>query len=303
MKRTLALLLCGSMALLQSCGGEDNPKSTNSVAKSNQLDTSKLKEQIGEEMYERTRSMFYSMPSPIELQSMIESAGGYFRDDLVHDPQLASQYQTTGSQAMALGVYGTNLSYSAVFEQQQEALLFMAAAQRVAKKMGINDPFSGAIIERANTNISNKDSMLLIVSEIYWEMNSQLQEENRNQLGLLVLASGWIEGIYLGSQILDIENPEKNMADVLVEQRIVATQLNEMFTDYRSDALIASSEVIFRPLIDLYMTLKTNDEPSTLTEKNGKTIIAGKKKVEYTTTDLKNIRETAASARAKLIGQ
>ncbi len=300
MNKSTIVYLCLVGLIASSCGGESQ-QSGNEDSPSNVIDTSLIKEGMGEEMYDRARTMFYSMPSPIELQTMIEKAGGYFRADLLHNPQTSSQYQTTDQQALALGVYGTDMSYATVFNQQQESLLFLAAAQRVSKKMGIHDPFNGNLIERADANMADKDSMLLIVSELYWELNSQLQEENRNQLGLIVLAAGWLEGIYLGTQIMNADKPEPEIAQVLMDQRFVAMQLNEMFIDYHDDSFIQQTEDFFRPLIDKYLSLELDEQPTTVKETNGKVVIGGASSVIYNPNDLIEIKSLASEARAKII--
>ena len=300
MKKSIIVYLFFSGLLLSSCGGESE-NSNKEKKPTNLIDTSLIKEGMGDEMYDRARTMFYSMPSPIELQTMIEKAGGYFRADLLHNPQTSSQYQTTDQQALALGVYGTDMSYATVFNQQQESLLFLAAAQRVSKKMGIHDPFNGDLIERANANMADKDSMLLIVSELYWELNSQLQEENRNQLGLIVLAAGWLEGIYLGTQIMNADKPEPEIAKVLMDQRFVAMQLNEMFIDYHDDPFIKATEEFFKPILEKYLSLKMDEQETTLKEANGKTVIGGATSVIFSPEDLTQIKQLAEEARAKII--
>jgi hypothetical protein len=299
--RTLTLSVIGAILLLASgCGGE-SAEDVNANKLSGDIDTTRIKDDVGEELYGRARAMFYSMPTPLELQSMIEASGGHFREDLLHDPQTSSQYSTKEQEAFALGVFGTDMSYATVFDQQQDALLYMAAAQRVAKKMGIRDPFGSGLMERAKNNSTRKDSMLLIVSEIYWELNSQLQEENRNQIGLIVLAAGWVEGVYLGSQIMMEGRPNKEMEQLLMDQRFIASQLDALFKDYASDPFISTTEPFFRDLIDRYLAIPMVDQPTTIKEKNGKTVIGGASRVTYSETDLEEITILAVETRNKIL--
>lgn len=301
MRTPLIMLCCVSLLMLSGCGGEEAPKSGINKTSEEDLDTNNIKAKLGEEMYERTREIFYAMPSPLELQSIVEQAGGYFRADLLHDPQQSSQYQSTDKLAKMLGVYGTNMSYATVYRQQQESILHLAASQRVAKAMGITDPFQGQLIDRANANMANKDSMMLIVSEMYWEMNSQLQEEERNALGLVVLTAGWVEGVYLGSQILDEHNPQPAIAEVLVEQRFIAQQIQDMLIDYEEDALVANIQTEVKPLLDAFLILELTEKPASVRKENGKTVIGGAQEITYTNEDLTKIRSFAKELREKFI--
>jgi hypothetical protein len=295
------MVCCLSLSILVGCGGEEAPKTQVPEGANAELDTNEMKSKLGEEMYERTRDIFYSMPSPLELQSIVEQAGGYFRADLLHDPKLSAQYQGTEKLSRVLGIYGTDMSYATVYKQQQESILHLAASQRVAKAMGITDPFQGHLIDRANASMSNKDSMMLIVSEMYWEMNSQLQEEERNALGLVVLAAGWVEGVYLGSQILDEKEPQPAIAEVLVEQRFIADQIDKMLNDYQEDPLVAGMQKEVRPLLEAFLALPLNETAATVRKENGKTVIGGKQEITYTIEDLNTIRSLAKALREKFI--
>ncbi|MEQ9187040.1 MAG: hypothetical protein RLP15_04845 [Cryomorphaceae bacterium] len=300
MRSTTLLFSLAILLTTASCGGEKADDVADSK-KGVDIDTSRIKDGVGEEMYDRAKAMFYSMPTPLELQSMIENSGGHFREDLLADPQKSSDYQTTEQEAFALGVYGADMSYSTVFDQQQDALLYMAAAQRVAKKMGIKDPFGPGLMERASNNQTQKDSMLIIVSEIYWELNSQLQEENRNQIGLIVLASSWVEGLYLGSQILLEGSSNTQMEQVIADQRFIASQLDALFKDYGEDPFIKTTEPFFRPLVDRYLRLPISETPTEVTKVNGKTVIGGAAQVKFTKEDLLDITRIVGETRAKII--
>lgn len=300
MKQLFNLLFAGCFAAiwLTACSGSEQKSSQEP---SQIVDTNSAAAREAEALYERAKAMFYAMPSPLELQSLIETAGGYFRGDLLHDPQQSSAYQSTKQQALALGVYGTDLSYATVFEQQQEALLHMAAAQRVAKKIGVEDPFGGGLMDRAHKNMASKDSMLSIVSELYWEMNSQLKENDRHQLALVVLAAGWIEGIYLGTQMMDEKAPNTAIAKTIAEQRFIANQLHQTFTEFAADESITEVYPIFKPVLDKYLSIPLDKQPAKVSEKNGKTVIGGGTAVKFTDADLLDIKNLVAEARNQMI--
>jgi len=142
--------------------------------------------------------------------------------------------------------------------------------------------------------------MLLIVSEIYWELNSQLQEENRNQIGLIVLAASWVEGVYLGTQIMH-EQENGEMEQVIADQRFIASQLDALFSDYASDPFIATTEPYFRQIVDRYLALPVEETPTSMTKQNGKTVIGGATKVKFTKEDLADISRIVEETRLKII--
>lgn len=293
--RYFYLFLCAGLLTCWSCGSDTN-KQAAPVADTLAPDSA------SDPMYESARSLFFSMPSPLELTSLIKSAGGKFELELLHDPNKASAYQTVQKQALVLGVYGADLSYASVFDRQQEAVKYLAASKRVGETIGIHEAFSAGIVERANKNLDNRDSMLNIMTEMYWQMNSQLKEESRDKVSLLVLAGGWAEGLYIGMQLLDRENPDPEIATRLIEQKHTAMQLDQMFSDYNEDAMVSSTHEMFLPTFNFFAGLDIQEEETEVsTNDEGVVTIGGKKTIRYTDDDLNTLRELSAEMRSKMI--
>lgn len=284
--------------ILASCGS-DNAGKTPPTPATEQADTSKT------EVLERATSIFYAMPSPLEMTTLIKSAGGEFRKDLLHNPNLASSYQTTAKRSLLLGIYGADLSYSSVYGQQQDAVKFLAATKRIAENIGVHEAFSAQLIERANAHMSNRDSMLSIMTEMYWQTNSQLREESRDQIALLVMAGGWAEGMYIGTQLYNEAEPDPEIGKLLAEQKFTAMQMDEMFSEYEeTDASLSETRVLFQPLIDRFLSLNMSQEEASSVSTDastGITTIGGKKTIDYSPEDLKAIKEMTQVLRMKIL--
>jgi len=291
----LHLLLCAGAIALAACNGEkrqETPEGPDSAA----IDSS------SNHIYRHAKTMFYAMPSPLELTTLIQSAGGEFRSDLLHDPNKAIDYQSLQQRSLVLGVYGTDLSYASVFNRQQDAVKYLAASKRVGEDIGIHDAFSADILERANKNLDNRDSMLHLLTEVYWQTNGQLKEENRDQISLLVMAGGWAEGLYLGSQLIDMEHPDPEIATRLMEQKFTAMQLQEMFSEFSDNALVSSAYPIFSSTFDFFAGLGIEQgETEVSTNSEGVVTIGGKQNIEYTPSDLKQLQQIASVMRAKIV--
>lgn len=284
------------LVILASCESGNNVK---------EIDSSRAvaSDQSEDKVFEKATKIFYAMPSPLEMTTLIKSAGGTFNGTLLHDAQMAGQYQTKLKQSLNLGIYGSDLSYSSVYDQRQNAIKYLAACKRVGEKLGITEAFSAEMIEKANANIDNRDSIMKIITDLYWLSNSQLNEENRHAVSILVMAAGWVEGIYLGSNIIDLENPDPEISQRLMEQKYTALQIEAMFAENADDPLVTEGQSLFSPLLSFYSSLQVNEEKPIVeySESTGVSRIAGEKKIVYTSPQLKELRTLSTTIRNQII--
>jgi hypothetical protein len=143
---------------------------------------------------------FYSIPSPIQLGQMLQRAGATYDKKLLNATDNSAKYSSTDAKALNLGVYGADLSYSAVYGQTQEVMNYLTSAKKLAEELGITTTFSADLMKRMESNAGNKDSILFIISELFLSSNEALKENDQSDISVLVLAGGFIEGMYVGTQ-------------------------------------------------------------------------------------------------------
>jgi hypothetical protein len=148
----------------------------------------------------KSDNAFYSIPSPIQLGQMLQRAGATYDKKLLNATDNSAKYSTTDAKALNLGVYGADLSYSAVYGQTQEVMNYLTSAKKMAEELGITTTFSAELMKRMETNAGNKDSVLYIISELFLSSNEALKENDQSDISVLVLAGGFIEGMYVGTQ-------------------------------------------------------------------------------------------------------
>jgi hypothetical protein len=298
MKQYLYILVAFSLAF-GGCGSTDAPKKS-------EMSLEDLPEPTDGDtaIYENARAIFYSMPSPLELTTLVKSAGGDFRKDLLHDPNRASIYQTSVKRALILGVYGADLSYTTVYRQKNDAIKFLAACKRVGEAIGIHEAFSAGLIERANNNLENRDSMLAVLTDMYWHTNSQLREESRDQIAVLVMAGGWAEGLYIGTSMMTTTELNKEITLRMSEQKYPAEQLSVMFGSFKGDQMVDEAKPLFKAVFDFYAKLNTEEEALNVSaNKEGITTIGGKKDIEFGPEKIAELKKLAAELRTKIIEQ
>lgn len=151
----------------------------------------------------------FSVPSPIQTAFLIKQVGANYNKEMLNSPKNNSRYSSKFQKAVNLGVYGADLGYVSMYDQTQDALAYLATVRTLADELGISGAFDMSLMDRFQKNMGNKDSILALVSDAYRASDSYLKNNQRNDVGALVLAGGWIESLYFATRAAkDSKNPE-----------------------------------------------------------------------------------------------
>jgi hypothetical protein len=78
----------------------------------------------------------------------------------------------------------------------------MGNAKKLADKMGILDAIDNNTIARLEENVNNRDVIMDIISETFMSSSAYLNEANRKSQASIVLVGGWVEGLYIATQLV-----------------------------------------------------------------------------------------------------
>jgi hypothetical protein len=138
----------------------------------------------------------FSLPSPYELSLLIKNIGAEFNSELLNPSNNYQQYTGLFKKSLNLGVYGADLAYLNIYEQSPSAITYFSVIKLLAQDLDLTAAFTPELLQRIEKNIDNKDSLLYIMSNTYRDVDYFLKENQRQREGTLVLAGGWIEGMY-----------------------------------------------------------------------------------------------------------
>ena len=231
------VLLAGGLFLLfsfnacNSCNRQSGDEKTEQKI----LESVPLNQQLMED-FNKSKLIFYSLPSPLETAMLIKRTGAGFDHSILNPVGNVSRYQTNLKMALNLGVYSADLSYSSLFDQAQITIEYMGNAKKLAETLGIMGSIDESTIRKLEENMNNRDAVLDIISETFMTSNAYLSENNRAAISVMVLAGGWIEGLYLATQLCcnDPENNKKLM-DRIVYQKLSLYTLLNMMESYKED--------------------------------------------------------------------
>ncbi len=151
-------------------------------------------------------NVFVSLPSPIETAGLLRDAGAKYNPDFLNLPQNVARYSSTASRALNLGVYGSDLAFAGIFDQHAETMVYMDCTGKLADALHVSSAFSSDRNKRLEANMNNRDSVLSIITDSYWDCDELLHENNQPEASALMIAGGWIEGLYLACKVAEATN-------------------------------------------------------------------------------------------------
>ena len=174
-----------------------------------------------QEQLNTAKRIFYSLPSPLETAMLIKNAGAAYNEELMNPVSNSSKYITSKSKALNLGIYSTDLSYASLFDQSQATLDYIGAAKEMADGLNILDAIDEETVTQLEEQINNRDAIIDIISETLMNSSSFLKENDLEGTASVVLAGGWIEGLYIATNLVNENDLEDNkLVERIVDQKL-----------------------------------------------------------------------------------
>lgn len=179
----------------------------------------------------------FSVPSPIQTALLIQKSGIAYDKGVLNVSNKVNTYSTDFSRALNLGIYGADLGYVSLYNQTQDALGFLASIKQLTDKLGISAAFDGPTIDRIKNNITNKDSMMVLVGIAYRGSDAYLKENQRTDISGLILAGGWLESMHFSCSGYK-SKPSDQIKFRIAEQNQALTSLIKILNNNSSPEII-----------------------------------------------------------------
>ncbi|MBN2668655.1 MAG: hypothetical protein JXR60_05430 [Bacteroidales bacterium] len=244
-KLPLSILVLLMGALIFGCS---NPEQT--TTPEDEIDQ-EITQQF-EEDFNQAKQVFYSLPSPIETAMLMKRAGAKYDENLLNPINNIPNYSTTLQKALNLGIYSADLSFVSMFDQSQASIKYLSATKRLADDLGILNAVDQSYITRMENNINSRDSLMEIISETFMNSNAFLKENKRPELAAIVLAGGWVEGLYIATQITKNTSDNQELKDRIIDQRLSLTTLLSLLGKYKDDENVKIITDDFSKIKEIY---------------------------------------------------
>lgn len=289
-------LVAGLMFGVVGCKTDNNSNSTED-------DSTNVELQEKQKVVNDVKKMMYSLPSPVETTLLLKKAGATYNPSLLNPTTSTNKYNTDKQKALNLGIYGADLSYASIFEQEQTVMQYMNVSKKLAIGLDLLQAIDQSIIDRLEQNHENRDSVIRIISETFLNSNSTLKEDNRPEMAALILAGGWVEALYLATQLTKDVNKDKALVERIVEQKLSFNEMEKLLGQYIDNPDIADVLNRLQPISKAFNAIeieKTGIETIT-DEATGSTVLKSTQKINITQNQFESLKKEASVLRNSFI--
>jgi hypothetical protein len=296
---TLALILL-FMSLLSSCrsGGSKEQKKVVTTT-----DTTKNNKQLINDV-KQAEKIFNALPSPLESAMLIKSTGAKFDRKFLNPVENAKNYTTNRSQALNLGLYTCDLSFASLYDQTQLIIDYMNAAKKMAEGLGILDAIQQSTIDKLEENINNSEVIMEIVSETFMNSNSYLADNDQPAIATIVLVGGWMEGLYIATQLVDMKDFNGNkLVGRIIDQKLSIGILLNLLENNKGNPAIDELIIQMNQLKTVFDKINISTTPirTEIDKKTNVTILKSEVRTDMTPAVFKELSTTVAQIRSTFV--
>lgn len=300
LNKYLILGAVASILLMSACSGETEDGTVDNGQKV-----------IDPELLDPNRSFntnfdgkLFSVPSPVQTALLIRSSNLAYDESLLNSETNISNYASNTTKSLNLGIYGADLGYATLYDQNAKALSYINAVESLSNDLGIAGAFDADFLERFEANSNNQDSMLVILTEAFRKGDLFLKESDRKNSSALILTGGWLESMHFATNLY-AKSKDKRIFHRIGEQKQSLETILEILKEYNVDGVNDEILAQLGVLNELFQTVEISNEfVEPVTDESKKLTTIKNKSTMIMSAELEeSIRAKVTEIRAAIVGQ
>jgi hypothetical protein len=244
----------------------------------------------------------FSIPSPVQTSMLIKDAKLPFTESLLNLTTNVDSYTTESKRALNLGIYGTDLGYTTLYNQNSMSLKYLKCVEKLTNALGLQGAFDDKFMKRFEKNSTNQDSMVRIVADAFTKADNYLKNNERKNVSVLILTGGWIESLYFSCELNRIKSDPKIVERIGEQQQTLNTiiEILELYNKNGINDEILSSLESLKLSFDKVVIEYEYVSPTT-DAKNKITTLKHKSRIKMDTNVLNMITDKIGKIRSSIV--
>jgi hypothetical protein len=248
------------------------------------------------------REIYYGLLTPVEVCNIFERLGIPFNDTIILPTENQGLYMSSYKAAMNLGVYGVDMGYMKLFGINWQTISYFNTIETLSERLNIPNEFLAKAIKRIDPGMSNADTLTALMTEAYQNIDNHLRQEgSAGTLGLMLMG-GWIEAMYLATQLAyNPAKPDPEVVGKIAEQKYSLMSLLSFMKNYYDDPMVVFYTKKLKYLNRWFDTFEIYYRPGEVSIDTLKQVITTKgTEMDITTGTLNEIRDYVARLRNEI---
>lgn len=247
-----------------------------------------------------------SIPTPLQSTALMEAIGIEFKPEFLLSTDQADDANSWFAQSIKLGIYGADMAYANVYDQTRKSIQYLGTVRSLADKLKIGQFFDVESVKKMIENRENVDDLVNTSQMNFQKMNDYLQKQERGKVSVAMILGGWVETLYLSSQVAS-ENKENEMLhENVTEQKYALETISLLLQMYANDKYFSQFNTSFQKVVEAYEQVQVifhEGEVSYSEDENGNLVAEDTSTTEivFTMDDLQKITKAISDLRNDLI--
>ena len=246
----LSVIIGGLLFSTYSCKPRSDKDKTGKII----LPKPAAKERIKSELKE----FIYPLPTSFEVIEMINDLEIGYDIGISNFSENADQYFTEAKKAVNLGVFGADLAYASTYQMKQEVMLFLETSRKLADDLGIATIYNEELIGDVEKNIDEKEKLVDLITNSFYDIFAQLNQNGKANLALLGVAGSWVESLFITTQVSANVYHNIGLVKIIHKQKTSLGTLMDILNDNNGDEKIDDMIKKLTPLYDIYEAIDEN---------------------------------------------
>lgn len=282
----LYAILSFALSFGSCCGGADKP-----------AESAQANDSLAKELADSIQA-FFQIPMPGEYYAHLKRLGLKSKPGLLNPVANIASYTGSKEKAINFGIYSSDLFYSSNFDQKADVLKIFNNLRKLAEEMGIASVISENLLKRIEKNLANNDSLNSYANDVFFDASANLEKNGQGASLALMLAGGFIESIYISTELAAGEKEGGAVYQYLADQKFPLENLFHFLERHKNDSRVSEVITAMAPLKNAFEAIKAEPAKSSTNTNEKRTIGAGSTLI-LSSKQFKEIKEIATAIRTE----